>query len=99
MKIKVFCWKMIRNRRLRDVMVKSVLSYSLWKDSLLSSKQLFIQYSSDVYMLQGRVGMALHSVLYSTHLKDYLVARTLGNLLSFPNHYGHIKYFLAADLK
>lgn len=85
--------------QLRDVMMKSALSYSLWEDSLLSQKQLFTPYSSDVYMLQGRVGMTLHSVLYSTHLKDYLVARTLGNLLSFPSHYGHIKYFLAADLK
>ena len=59
----------------------------------------FAPHSSDVHMLQGTVGMALHSDLYRTPLKDCLVARTVGNLLSFPRHYGHIKYFLAADSK
>lgn len=48
---------------------------------------------------QGTVGTTLISSCAWLVLKDWPVARTLGNLLSFSSHYGHIKYFLAADLK
>lgn len=77
-----------------DMMRKSLVSYHLGTGSLLS-----IPYSSEGCLFQGTVGTALISSCIGLILKDCPVARTLGNLLSFSSHYGHIKYFLAADLK
>lgn len=52
--------------QLRDVMMKSVLSYSLWEDSLLSQKQLFTPYFRRVHDTgQSRHDTAFRPVQYS----------------------------------